>query len=146
MYLKMILKKILKLKIIIFLLSLIILLILMHFIKINKIDNFVTNSIEEYKNDEIKINFYPYSSVANKDGCIEKDKQSNYVCNAPEFNNSSLVSLKYDIWCCGWLLYDMSWVSSDSEKLLSAVQNFDDWTKPNLPADFSNELKQIFEE
>jgi hypothetical protein len=49
--------------------------------------------------------------------------------NAPELLADGSITLKYDIWCCGWLLYNMCELK-DTYDEVQTVANFKKWTKP----------------
>lgn len=92
--------------------------------------------------DEIKLDINPYGSILGTSRAQAGIELENIGSNikSPE---KSLYSLKFDIWCCGMLLYYLCTLQ-DPNALLKNVKNFENWVPPTLPSFFPTELKQIY--
>ena len=93
-----------------------------------------------FVDDEIKICINPACSlVANQNEAVRVDANDiNY--NSPEFIETNKISLKYDIWSCGWLLFHMATLENPFDYLLEPA-NF---TKLCLPMQYSSNLRALF--
>ena len=66
--------------------------------------------------------------------------------NAPEFKKRSFgkISIKYDIWSFGWLLFHLV-TSKNPKSQLDEVKDFDSWVKLKLPEHIPNEIRDLFD-
>jgi serine/threonine protein kinase len=90
----------------------------------------------------VKLDYYENSSkLKSKDDKVEILDDVAY--NSPELLSSNQINLKYDIWCLGWVFFEMCTIDFPRYKL-EDVRDFEMWEKPDLPDFFPAELNKIF--
>jgi serine/threonine protein kinase len=94
-----------------------------------------------FKKDRLKL-FIPARSeiLDHADGQVEVNKTW-YKCPEHDFNKK--ISLKYDVWSIGWLLYNLC-ALEDSRIILDQVDDFNTWDRPIIPRHYSRHIDKIF--
>lgn len=90
--------------------------------------------------DEIKLCVNPQCTLLMSSNERVKIDQNECNFNAPELIDPGKVTLKYDIWSLGWLLFHMCTLENPFEYLLEAA-NFN---KLSIPNEYSPNLRQLF--
>jgi hypothetical protein len=89
--------------------------------------------------------FVPANSVLlqSKDHAL-LEETTWFKCPETQYQNEpKAIGLSYDIWSAGWTLYEICSLN-DPRDMLDKVDDFFEWTRPDIPRFYTREVDRIF--